>query len=154
MQGEPLLYSCTYLASFASSELGVPILGGVFPSQNYLLIDYDRGVFGLAPATVGKMDSSERIVMCPAMTLTSKRHPSAGTIAAIVLGVLLAIIILLGIAKWMISKRKQWKENSGILDTVEEGGANNTLTNPHIQQMQAHHESRISLSTVGDRASL
>jgi len=54
------------MAAVASSEneiLGQPLLGGTFLSQNYLVIDFEKNMFGLAPAVLG---TTQRSVACPA----------------------------------------------------------------------------------------
>jgi hypothetical protein len=41
----------------------VPILGGVYLSQNYLFVDYESGQFHLAPAVVGEMDDQKHDIV-------------------------------------------------------------------------------------------
>lgn len=137
--------SMSAVASPATGILGVPVLGGVFLSQNYLLIDYERGVFGLAPAIIGKMDESERKVVCLASNATTKHSLSSGTIAAIVLGVLLALLVLLGILWWFISKRRTQEREIEHEELSDRIVPNNPLIDAHNGPLQPPRD---SLSSV------
>jgi hypothetical protein len=99
-QGKYAVINATRAMAAVSSPvfgiMGVPLLGGTFLSQNYLLIDYERGEFGLAPANLGSMNSSQRQVACPARKSTPEnRNPTVTALAVVVALGLVTIIFLL-----------------------------------------------------------
>ncbi|MCJ1475708.1 hypothetical protein MMC13_004371 [Lambiella insularis] len=92
----------TALGSTANTT--TPILGGVFLSQLYLMIDYKNQMFGLAPAVVENLGSqkAEVIPVCNA-TMTASSGPVAtksnvGAIAGGVVGGVLGLLLLYAIA--------------------------------------------------------
>jgi hypothetical protein len=95
------------VASPLTGIMGVPLLGGTFLSQNYLLIDYERMQFGLAPAIIGNMDASQRKVSCPARVPTPDHKVSATTIVMAVAIVLVVLLSLSGLWLYIRIKRPQ-----------------------------------------------
>lgn len=82
----------------------VPILGGVYLSQNYLLVDYAKQRFSLAPAVVGRIkdDTHKMITLCegsPAngsstVDNNSNKKGQGGTIAGAVVGGVAGIVVV------------------------------------------------------------
>jgi len=98
------------MAAVASSKneiLGQPLLGGTFLSQNYLVIDFERSLFGLAPAVLG---TTQRSVACPATAEPSSAGKGKNS-SAIALGVVLGLaivcilILLLFVFRWWRKQR-------------------------------------------------
>ena len=85
----------------------IPILGGVYLSQKYLLVDYARKSWSMAPAVIGKMgDERQKIVTVMSdgedQDTEGKRSTNVG---AVVGGVLAAVIVLTAVLyrrKWIM----------------------------------------------------
>jgi hypothetical protein len=84
----------------ATGILGLPLLGGTFLSQNYLVVDYERNVFGLAPAVIGKDDLSSSSDICPSGN-DQHSQPSAIVIALATLFALCALGLLSVVARFL-----------------------------------------------------
>lgn len=100
-----------------------PILGGVFLSQQYLLVDYINKRFGLAPAVVDRdvAVASQIISTCadnstltkiPSLASAPSSHGqhklSAGAIACLVIGIIIAKALLIALVIYLY-RRKQAK---------------------------------------------
>ena len=76
----------------------IPILGGVFLSQNYLTVDYANNVFALAPAVIGPMDqnplSAIRTVCSPDTASHQKNKRNLKWIAGPVVGGIVGIALV------------------------------------------------------------
>jgi hypothetical protein len=57
----------------------IPLLGGVYLSQNYLTVDYDSGSFGLAPANTAASTVKDLVTMCSDSSATSTQSSSASS---------------------------------------------------------------------------
>ena len=86
----------------------VPLLGGLFLSQNYLLVDYTRNTFGLAPAVTGNVDS-KIVTVCSDDSTTSSGKSNTGAIVGGVIGGF-AFLIFCGAA--LLWRRKQQKKKA------------------------------------------
>ncbi|KAI9867414.1 MAG: hypothetical protein M1813_008972 [Trichoglossum hirsutum] len=76
----------------------LPTLGGVFLSQNYLLVDYERNMFGLAPAVTGTKgaNSQDVVTLCAPSGMKSIAGPVAGgVIGGVVLLCVTAFLLFL-----------------------------------------------------------
>ena len=90
----------------------VPTLGGVFLSQNYLLVDYENQMFGLAPAVVGNLGNQAHdiVTVCNATTSSAdtpkdaKKNTSA--IVGGVIGGVIGVVILGGFLLYIIRTKK------------------------------------------------
>ncbi len=74
----------------------VPVLGGVFLSINYLLVDYEQSRFSLAPAVTGPMDPQSRkiITVCSKHTTPASPGKQRTNIGAIAGGVVAGVGLL------------------------------------------------------------
>ena len=128
-----------------TSTLGavqIPVLGGVYLSQNYLMVDYDSGVFRLAPALLGEMDknSSHIVKVCGGMevddstssSLGKKGGPKSTSIASPIAGGVvggLSVLVVIGLLfRWYRKKKKQpltdaARPFSDTLDTREDNSS-------------------------------
>jgi hypothetical protein len=59
--------------------LDIPLLGGVYLSQNYLTVDYDSGSFGLAPANTAASTVMNVVSMCSNSSASSTPTASASS---------------------------------------------------------------------------
>ncbi|PVH78002.1 hypothetical protein DL98DRAFT_636376 [Cadophora sp. DSE1049] len=99
------------------------ILGGMFLTQNYLVVDYEAGTFKMAPAVQGPLDEdrgslvpicTQKAVVNGTTTPTGTATPSSSTkgksnVGAIACGVVggLAALALLAVLVWLLMKRKK-----------------------------------------------
>ncbi|KAG4413079.1 hypothetical protein IFR04_013801 [Cadophora malorum] len=94
------------------------ILGGMFLTQDYLVVDYEMGIFKMAPAVQGPLDENRAnlVPICSQRgdsvngTDTSKPDPTAKTnVGAIAGGVVGGVGALVGIVLgvWWLLKRKR-----------------------------------------------
>ena len=102
----------------------IPILGGVYLSQNYLMVDWDSGVFKLAPAVPGEMDeqSHDVVRLCEGMEVELSHDSSlgseagsgskspAGIIAGSVIGGV-ALAAVIAAAVWWYRRRREGVAN-------------------------------------------
>lgn len=101
-----------------------PILGGVFLSQQYLLVDYINKRFGLAPAVVdGYVAVASQVISTCADNSTLTNIPSlasapssrghhrlsAGAIACLVIGIIIAKALLIALIIFLYRRRQQAK---------------------------------------------
>ena len=105
----------------------IPLLGGVFLSQNYLVVDYAKNKFSLAPAVIGTIDgvSEDVHTMCesstnPASSInvpaqgtnSSKSKSNTGAIAGGVIGGL-SFLALCGFLIFWLRKRCRSVQDCG-----------------------------------------
>jgi hypothetical protein len=98
-------------AGTTSGAGGGVVLGGVYLSQNYLLVDYANQMFHLAPAVIGKLGDQDHdiIKVCGAATFDETDHASGsgsaksttGAIVGGVLGGLIAVVAALGLISYL-----------------------------------------------------
>ncbi|KAI9858399.1 MAG: hypothetical protein M1813_007503 [Trichoglossum hirsutum] len=90
----------------------VPILGGVYLSQNYLYVDYDKGTFHLAAAELDA-HGQNIIPVCESTATPSPPHRSkrlgGGAIAGIVVGVVVGVTAL-ALGVWLFCRRRPPQE--------------------------------------------
>ena len=92
----------------------IPILGGVYLSQNYLFVDFDSGVFRLAPAVLGEMDdqSHDIVQVCGGsafdlpLSRSSGSKSNTGAIAGGVVGGA-AVFTVAAVTIWCFRKRRR-----------------------------------------------
>jgi hypothetical protein len=112
------------MAAVAASEngiLGQPLLGGTFLSQNYLVIDFERGLFGLAPAILG---NTQRAVSCPAKVRTSsggKKNDPGKIVLGVFLGLALLFILLLLLFGFRWRKQRAGRKSEEVGPLSGEG---------------------------------
>lgn len=105
-----------------------PILGGVFLSQQYLLVDYINKRFGLAPAVVdenfpvsrkkyistcGAEADNSTVAKIPSLAYAPSSHPhrlSAGAIVGLVFGVLIGKALAIALAIFLYRRRQREKD--------------------------------------------
>ncbi|KAI5856819.1 hypothetical protein BZA05DRAFT_386243 [Tricharina praecox] len=85
----------------------VPILGGVYLSQNYLLVDYERKSWSLAPAVIGKMDDGQRKIVAVLGDVEKSGGKTSINVGGVVGGVIVAVIILATAAVGVFYQRKR-----------------------------------------------
>lgn len=132
-------------ASVASgqSDLGanVPILGGVFLSQNYLKVDYETKKFWLSPQVANGTRTDKIATVCtqtddadsektPAATQTPE--PSSGTGMGVKVGVPVGVasVAAIGILAFLMWRRRR-KQDAGKALAVEMGA--NSPSTTHLQ---------------------
>lgn len=98
----------------------IPLLGSLFLSQNYLLVDYPRNTFGLAPAVLGNRNP-QIVTVCSddstsATTATGKSN--TGPIVGGVVGGLALLVLCAAALLWR--RRQQKKRSPGAADRVTE----------------------------------
>lgn len=113
-----------------ASITGTPVLGGVYLSMVYLLVDYANQQFSLAPAVQGALgDQDHKIVtICNSSTAatTSNSSSSGGgtnTTAAIVGAVLAAALILATLAViWLVKRHRaeSGKDSECVMQLADE----------------------------------
>lgn len=99
----------------------IPILGGTFLSQNYLFVDYDHGVFGLAPVVLGPMDPGKSDIKTVCTSGTAKGSGGSkhvGVIVGPVVGGVFALA-LIGLAVWWVLPGRKSKAGP-VEDAVAE----------------------------------
>ena len=119
------------MADISSPSTGIggfPLLGGAFLGQNYLIVDYERGVFGLAPAVIGQRSPSEanslrRVVSYCSVKASSSHKPDAKVIAlSVVLSVFGLILLILAVLKLF-----RWRQKRNILKKPERDSAGEVI---------------------------
>ncbi|KAH7408929.1 aspartic peptidase domain-containing protein [Cadophora sp. MPI-SDFR-AT-0126] len=99
------------------------ILGGMFLTQNYLVVDYEEGVFRMAPAVQGPLEENRGGLMpiCTQKAVVNETNSPTGTatpspkakgksnVGAIAGGVVggIAALALLAVLVWLVMKRKK-----------------------------------------------
>ena len=91
----------------------IPVLGGVYLSQNYLLVDYGRQMFSMAPAVIGPVpDRAHQLeTVCDAAVAPAPSTPashSKAPVGAIVGGVIGGLAALAGVVllSLLLSRRR------------------------------------------------
>jgi len=88
------------------NTLQLPVLGGVFLSQTYLRVDYNRQKFQLAHAVTDRKRTKNIVSTCPAPSPPPpKQGLSSGAIAGIVIGPVVAVVAV-GVL-WVSLQRKK-----------------------------------------------
>jgi hypothetical protein len=110
-------------AGIPSGDSGGIVLGGVYLSQNYLLVDYANRMFHLAPAVTGTLGDQDHdiVKVCGGAALDGTDHPSGSggaesTTRAIVggvLGGLIALAAALGLIAYVRGRRHKAQEAVG-----------------------------------------
>jgi len=84
----------------------IPLLGGLFLSQNYLLVDYARNTFGLAPAVTGNTNTPAPTIV-PICSNAANPAPGRSNTGPIVGGVIGGLALLVFCAAALFWRRKQ-----------------------------------------------
>jgi hypothetical protein len=124
-----VINSSRIMAAISSQAImQLPVLGGVFLSQTYLRVNYDRQVFQLAPAFTNQNRIRDIKSTCPA---TPPHGLSAGGIAGAVIGSLVGGAIVFGlIFFYFIEKVRRARRN----DSEPEPSVNHSNGQPDPPQ--------------------
>jgi hypothetical protein len=128
----------------------VLILGGVYLSQNYLFVDYESGLFHLAPAVVGPMNDHDHniVKVCGSSTFDSPASSSpqghqvsksnAGAIAGGVVGGL-AVAVAGLLTFWCLRNKKKAGEKVVTSSKEDDESAGNApeVHHEHFVKMEA-----------------
>lgn len=123
----------------------IPILGGVYLSQNLLFVDYESGLFHLAPAVLGELGDHDHdiVKVCgpsgfdasmssSASTTHQGSKSNAGAIAGGVVGGLAVIAIAL-LAFWYLRTKKKPRDREALPSETDNGSAAHA---PEVHQNQ------------------
>ena len=138
----------------------IPILGGVYLSQNYLMVDYDSGIFRLAPAVLGEMpDQAHDIVqLCGGIEVDQSSSSSstgkgsnshAGAIAGGVIGGV-AILAIAAVMIWYLKKKKKKQKREPALQPMAEAADQRAADAPELYRNGFRQDSTPSQSQVTD----
>ncbi|MCJ1248935.1 hypothetical protein MMC30_006156 [Trapelia coarctata] len=87
----------------------IPLLGGLFLSQNFLLVDYARNTFGLAPAVTGNANTPASNIVPICSEDSTSGNSNTGPIVGGVIGGLALLILCAAALFW---RRRQQKKRS------------------------------------------
>jgi len=87
----------------------VPILGGLFLTMNYLFVDYEMGLFKLAPATQDAQDGSSEMLIAQCKK-QAKSKSNVGVIVGSVIGGIAGLALIAGAIFFYIRSRRRHKE--------------------------------------------
>lgn len=123
----------------------IPILGGVYLSQNLLFVDYESGLFHLAPAVLGELGDHDHdiVKVCgpsgfdasmssSASSTHQGSNSNAGAIAGGVVGGLAVIAIAL-LAFWYLRTKKKPRDREALPSGTDNGSAAHA---PEVHQNQ------------------
>lgn len=120
----------------------LPFLGGPFLSQVYLVVDYETGVFSLAPINRGTAKASAGLVTLgcdaePAPKPSPNLSPLEGTkkksnLGPIIGGVVGGVVLIAIIAAIFIFRRRRREDPNALTDS-------SVLPLPTKEQNEAHH---------------
>ena len=117
------------LAVARNGSLGMVTLGGVFLSQHYLLIDYEKNRFSLAPAVLGdSAGAPDLVTLCTAASNTTEGANAAPTASAAggsppsvlgpalggSLGGLAGVALLAALVLWLYRRRGRSRKVPGM----------------------------------------
>jgi hypothetical protein len=71
----------------------IPILGGVYLSQNYLFVDYDHGFFGLAPVVSDPMIAGKRDIRTVCSSDPPQYSPGGTNHVAVIVGSVVGSVV-------------------------------------------------------------
>ena len=121
------------LAVSTNNTARVPTLGGVFMSQLYMKIDYERGIFSLAPAVVGPRKQPRDVVTVCNANATSNVAPDTApgsdnalgrivgpAVAASIVGAGLIVLAIWCYRRNRKSKRRPFESESPDVTTDDE----------------------------------
>lgn len=119
----------------------LPFLGGPFLSQVYLVVDYETGIFSLAPidrsstGTKGlvTLGCDKRSVPLPPTTITPLVPIRRSKVGPIVGGVVGGVVLLAVIAGLILFCRRRRRNNAGASTEAE------IVPGPTKEQIEAHH---------------
>lgn len=131
-----------------------PILGGVYLSANYLLVDYANRKFSLAPAVVGPpIDGAQDIVTICSNPPVPPTPSNGSNKTVTIVGSVLGVVVLLGVvAGIVIGKRWPWKrqktKSQNTLPIAEEPDQH-LQPDPVCQPVVAEKEGQGKVSEIG-----
>ncbi|KAI9786587.1 MAG: hypothetical protein M1839_006136 [Geoglossum umbratile] len=96
-----VINSSRIMIAAGGDDIGIPILGGVFLAQNYLLLDYENNAFSLAPAVTGPMDLSLQDVV----TICNHRPKDKSAIIGGVIGGIGFLLIIISATFYLLRRR-------------------------------------------------
>jgi hypothetical protein len=120
----------------------IPLLGGVYLSQNYLTVDYDSGSFGLAPANTAASTLMDVVSICSnssaSSTQTSSTSPdssnsSSTNVGAIVGGVVGGVLILAIIALIIFLRRRGHTLSNWLPSREGSASTSAQVSNPELE---------------------
>lgn len=133
----PIYNNATNYFPIKKSSNGINILGRTFLQEAYIVVDYERANFTVAPAVFSDIMPSEDLVTIFNTTYSPPKSSSesdksglaAGTIAGIVIGIIAAFALIGGIAFFYYRRRRNAKqrileqeEKPAGVDTIVAGG--------------------------------
>ncbi|TQN68857.1 hypothetical protein CSHISOI_06613, partial [Colletotrichum shisoi] len=89
------------------SDLGdnIPILGGVFLSQNYLHVDYDAGVFWLSPQVANGTLPDHITASCNGTSRAAAAHSAMGVKVGVPVAIGVAVVFFIGLWFWLKNRK-------------------------------------------------
>ncbi|KAH0562035.1 hypothetical protein GP486_003261 [Trichoglossum hirsutum] len=139
------------MAAVSNDEtLPVPILGGVYLSQNYLFVDYDKGTFHLATADLDTHDQ-DIVPICEGGATPSPSHGSrrlsGRKIAGIAVGVAAVVLIALALALWWARYRTRQdgapRDGTSQKETPQNGTSQNGTSRDEASQGGTHKDAEL-----------
>ncbi|ORY14245.1 aspartic peptidase domain-containing protein [Clohesyomyces aquaticus] len=103
--------------------LNLPLLGGVFLSQNYMVIDWASGKFGLAPASTAPWDSSKRNI-----NANCSAPKKSNRLTLIVVTVVICVLFVFSIAALFLLYRRKKARRAQQQEPAELSGSHTPLS--------------------------
>jgi hypothetical protein len=158
------LYEITNSSRLASAvtigdAFTYPVLGGVFLSQNYLRVDYNRKIFSLAPAVTTPLGDGQSTIVStcnappPSIPVApGSKKLGAGAIAGIVVGSIAVVAIVASLVAFFFLKGKRAQktrpETMEMSTNWTYGGTSKTHSVSMMEESSTHGASPISASTA------
>jgi hypothetical protein len=113
-----VINSSRIMIAAGGDDTTIPILGGVFLAQNYLLLDYEKNLFSLAPAVTGPMDPSSRDVVTICDNHAGHKKNKSAIIGGVIGGVAFLLITIL--TTFYLLRRRRSRQPAPALAPIPE----------------------------------